>query len=281
MKKTFTSAEIVKTAAGVQYHIGAGPGDLAPNILLCGDPDRAEKVSTYFDKVNVRIKNREYVTITGTYQGIPTTVMATGIGCDNTEIAVIEVSQTIESPTLIRIGSCGALPSHISLGELVISTGAVRLENTSLYYVPDGYPAIAHHEVILALMESARNRRFPHHVGLTACAPGFYGAQARNVPGFSPRFPNLPAELEAIGVLNFEMETSTLFTLASLRGIRSGAVCAVYANRHHNVFIDTETKELAERRCIETGLGAVEILWRMDKARNLHRSNLWYPSFLF
>jgi len=275
-KKTFKSAEIVSTEEGRQYHIGCKPGDVAPNILLCGDPARAYRVAEYFKEAGEPIKSREYVTITGEYKGIPITVMATGMGPGSTEIAVIEISQIVDNPTLIRIGSSGALKEGIELADLVISTAAVRMETTSSHFVVDGYPAVANHEVILALVEAARKNGFPYHLGLTATAPGFYGAQSRNVPGFKPRDEELPAKLGEMNVANFEMEASVLFTLATLRGFRAGAVCAVYATRRANEFIDIDTKDLAEKRCIETGLAAFEVLSMMDEASG--DAGHWSPS---
>lgn len=276
MAETFHSAEIVRTAEGKQYHVGVSPGDIAPFILLCGEPQRAERVATRFDEVRVRRANREYVTITGTWQGAEVTVTATGIGTDNTEIAVVELSQCVESPTFIRIGSCGALRPEVGLGDLVISTGAAKLEATSNYFVREGFPALAHHEVVLALLEGAARRGVRHHAGITATACGFYGAQGRKVPGFPPRYPELPKELEQMGAMNYEMEASLLFTLANLSRVRAGAVCAVYANRHANAFIDTDTKEQAESRCIDVGLEAIAVLRAMDAKRG--SSGYWRPS---
>jgi uridine phosphorylase len=275
-KKTFKSAEIVSTAEGRQYHIGCAPGDVAPNILLCGDPARAHRVAEYFTNAKKPVTSREYVTITGKYKGLPMTVMATGMGPDNTEIAFVELSQIVRHPTFIRIGSSGALNKKIELADLVISTGAVRLENTSTAFVVEGYPAVAHHEVVLSLLEAARAKKFSHHAGLTATASGFYGAQARKVPGFPPRDPELPAKLSAMNVLNLEMETSCLFTLAALSGARAGAVCAIYASRHKNEFIDHKTKDTAESRCIETGLAAFEVLAKLDAAKGKEKH--WVPS---
>lgn len=276
MAESYQSAQVVRTAEGRQYHIGVAPGEVAERILLVGDPARADKVAARFDSVRLRRTSREYVTITGEYRGAPLTVTATGIGCDNTEIAVIELTQCVERPTFIRVGSCGALAPGIELGDLVISTGAVRLESTSTYFVPEGYPAVAHHEVVLALLEATADlpdRRA--HAGLTATAAGFYGAQGRNVPGFPPRDPELPARLAAIGVKNMEMECSLLFTLAQLRGLRAGAVCAVYANRGADTFVDTDLKDRAEAAAIEAGLGAVEVLRRMDATRGA--GAFWRP----
>lgn len=276
MAETFESAEVVKTAEGKQYHVGVAPGDVAPFILLCGEPQRADRVAKRFSEITCRRENREYVTITGLFEGAPVTVTATGIGTDNTEIAVVELSQCVESPTFIRIGSSGALRPEIALADLVISTGAAKLEATSNFFVREGFPALAHHEVVLALIEAAGRLGFPHHAGITATACGFYGAQARNVPGFPPRYPNLPEELEQMGAMNYEMEASLLFTLAQLSRARAGAVCAIYANRHANRFIDTDTKAEAESRCIDTGLEAIKVLRAMDARRGA--SGLWKPS---
>lgn len=275
-KKTFQSAEVVATDEGRQYHIGLAPGEVAPFILVTGEPARARKVAKYFDEAKPEVANREYVTITGKYQGIPISVMATGMGPDNTEIAFIELAQIVKNPTIIRIGSCGGLRKGIELADLVISTGAVRMENTSTAYVLEGYPAVAHHECILALLEAAKRKNFPHHLGITATASGFYASQGRTVPGFTPRQPELPAMLDSMNVANMEMEASTWFTLGAYRGFRTGCVCAVYANRHANKFIDTETKDLAEKRCVELGLEAVTVLAAMDKAKGNNAN--WLPS---
>lgn len=243
-----------------QYHIGCGPGDVAPRIILSGDPRRAERTAEHFSKVRCERRNREFVTLTGTWKGRDTTVMGTGIGPDNMEIAVVELSRIVRRPTLLRIGSSGALRRGIRLGDLVISTGAVRLENTSTFYVPEGYPAVAHHEVIGALLEACRALGVRHHVGLTASAPGFYGAQSRRAPPFEPRCKDLPGELARLNVLNLEMEISALFTLASVAGFRAGAVCAVFAQRAEAAFASPRRRSSSEADLIRAGLAAMERL---------------------
>lgn len=260
----YQSAEQVQTEEKKQYHIGLKPGDLAPTILMCGDPARVEKVSKHFTDKKGPIVHRDYVTVTGKYEGIPVSVMATGMGPDNTEIAVIEIAQIVKEATLIRIGSCGGLKKGVELADLVISTGAVRLENTTHAYVCDGYPAVAHYEVIAALIAAAQNLKQPYHVGLTATAPGFYAPQGRTVPRFAALEPELPAKLERMNVTNMEMEASALFVLAHLAGFKAGAVCAVYANRHANKFIDDKTMKMAEERCIQTGLKAITLLAKKE-----------------
>jgi uridine phosphorylase len=262
---------------GRQYHIALAPGELAEYVLLCGDPERAVHVSGLFESVRLERRHREYVTFTGTWKGLELSVMSTGIGADNTEIAVIESSQICRRPTFIRIGSCGALQKGSRIGDLIISSGAVRLESTSTFFVHEGYPAVADYEVLLALVAGASRKGLRHHVGLTATAPGFYGAQCRNVEGFPLRKPGLIDELAAQGVLNYEMETSALLTLASLRGLRAGAVCAVYANRPSGRFIADRDIPAVELRCIEAGMEAAAVLARMDAVKRAAGAARWTP----
>lgn len=275
-KKSTRSAEIVSGEEGRQYHIGCKPGDVAPYILMCGDPARAHLVADRFDNARAPITNREYVTITGEYKGIPLSVMATGMGPDNTEMAYVEISQIVENPTCIRIGSSGALRKEMELADLVISSGAVRLENTSTMYVVEGFPAVAHYECVLALLEASQRLNVPHHFGLTATSPSFYGGQGRRVPGFAPRDEGITKKLHDMNVCNLEMETSCLLTLAALKGCRAGSVCAIYANRYHDVFVDDAMKDEAEKRCIEVGLGAIETLAKMDATKK--NAPHWLPS---
>ena len=259
-RRAKSSADSPVSPAGRQYHVGVGPGEVAPRVLLVGDPARAERVARRFQKRRGEWRNREFVTITGLYKGLEITVTGTGIGPDNMEIALVELSQCRKGLTFIRVGSCGALQEDIEIGDLVISTAAVRLENTSSFFVPDGFPAVADFDVTRALIDACRTAKTRHHVGITASAPGFYGAQSRNVTGFAPRFKDLPGDLGRLGVKNLEMEVSALFTLAAISRQRAGAVCAVYAQRPRNQFADATQKAAAEARAIDAGLRAFEIL---------------------
>ncbi len=248
-----------------QYHIGLGPGEVAPWVLLVGDPARAHRVARHFQSVRVERQSREFVTLTGEFQGLPVTVTGTGIGCDNIEIAVLELLALQPNATFLRVGSCGALPEHIALGDLVISTGALRLESTSLGFVEPGYPAFAHHEAVLALVSAAESLRAPYACGVTATASGFYGWQGRQDMAVRSRMPDLVARLQEQNVANFEMESSTLFTLATLAGVRAGTVCAAYTNRAREQVIDAAEKEPAESRAIAVGLRALRFLARMEE----------------
>jgi uridine phosphorylase len=272
------SAENPQNEEGRQYHVGVAPGEIAGSILLVGDPARAERVSGMFDEIELERRHREYVTYTGNHDGLRVTVVGTGMGPDNTEMAVIELCQCVDEPIMIRCGSCGALQDDIGLGDLVISQGAFRMENTSLQFVGEGYPAVGHPEVLMALTQAADSTDRPFHVGITATAPGFYGAQGREIPGFPSRRSEVTDELAKQGVKNLEMETSCLFTLASLRGFRAGAVCAVYASRPRNAFIDDDARDDAELACTKTGLSALHLLAKMDRERG-KRAN-WHPGLV-
>ncbi|MFT7617826.1 MAG: uridine phosphorylase [Planctomycetota bacterium] len=256
MSDSFESAEIVQDSDGRQYHIGLTADEVSRFILTCGDPARAERISKRFERIDHCVRNREYVTFTGVYKGMPLTVMATGMGPDNTEIAVIEMCQLVEDPVFIRVGTCGGLQPNMEIEDLVISTGSLRLENTSTYFVHEGFPAVAHYEVVAVLKHAAEDLKKKFHVGITATAPGFYGAQGREGLGFPPRWPDLPEQLAKMGVKNMEMETSALFTLCAMRDFRAGAVCTVFANRTTNKFIQPDRKHAAEDSAIDVALQA-------------------------
>jgi uridine phosphorylase len=265
-----------------QYHIDLAPGQLAEYILLPGDQDRTARVAALFDSVEFRRRHREFASATGSYRGRRMSVVSTGIGADNIEIVVAEILALTEHPTMIRIGSSGVLREDIALGDLVITTGAVRLEATTRYFVHEGYPAVADYAAVAALVEAAHRLGHPAHVGITATAPGFYGAQARPIPQLPIRFPDLAEEMAREGVVNFEMEASALLVLASLAGCRAGVICTAYAQRVSGDFVQGEQREKAEAACVETGLEALHLLAEMDdavrEAGELHwRPSLWAP----
>ncbi|MEO7117823.1 MAG: nucleoside phosphorylase [Candidatus Limnocylindrales bacterium] len=261
-----------------QYHIDLGPGDLAEYILLPGDPERTAKIAGRLGDIEFQRQHREFASTTGTYKGLRISVVSTGIGTDNVEIAVAEILAITTKPTFIRIGSCGVLREDIALGDLVISSGAVRLESTTSYFVHDGYPAVADYSCVAALVEAAHRLGTTAHVGLTATAPGFYGAQGRPIPQLPIRYPDLAAEMAAQKVINFEMEASALLVLATLAGCRAGVVCTAFAQRTTGAFVAGDQKERAEAACIETGLEALHILSEMEDAMRAAKAVHWRPS---
>ena len=261
-----------------QYHIDLGPGELAEYLLLPGDPDRTSKISRLLDDVELERRHREFASVTGTYRGQRVSIVSTGIGTDNVEIVVAEILAITKRPTFIRVGSCGALQPEIGLGDLVISTGAVRLETTTSWFVHDGYPAVADYEAVIALIEAAEQLGNRYHVGLTATAPGFFGAQGRPIPQLPIRYPDLAEDMARQRVLNFEMEASALLVLAGLARCRAGVVCAAYAQRTTGDFVTGDAKDAAETACVETGLESLRILAEMDRRKEAAATDRWRPS---
>jgi len=261
-----------------QYHTDLGPGELAEYILLPGDPDRTARIATRLDSIELERHHREFKSVTGMYRGERVSIVSTGIGTDNVEIVMAEILAITERPTFIRVGSCGALQPEMALGDLVISTGAVRLEATTSFYVHDGYPAVADYEAVAALVEAAARGGHRHHVGLTATASGFFGGQGRPIPQLPIRYPDLAEDMARQRVMNFEMEASALFVLAGLVGSRAGVVCAVVAQRVTGEFSTGEAMAAAEAACVETGLESLLILAEMDRQKRRAGTDRWRPS---
>lgn len=271
--KKWTSTNRPETHDKQQYHIGLRPGDVAPYVLLPGDPARASLISQLWDFAKEIVSKRSFVTYTGEYQSTPISTTSTGIGCPSTAIAIEELAN-IGAQTLIRVGSSGAIHRDIQCGDLVISTGAVRNEGTSVQYVPRAYPAMAHHQVILALIEAAETLGYRYHIGITCSTDSFYTGQGR--PGFKGYWQsfmdNIIPDLKAARVLNFEMECATLFTLSNLFDLRSGAVCAIFANR------ETEEFQVAgEDEACRTACEAVKILSEWDVQTRTDKRPHWFP----
>jgi uridine phosphorylase len=261
-----------------QYHIGLGPGELAEYILLPGDPERTAKIARLLDNVELERQHREFASVTGTYRGQRVSIVSTGIGTDNVEIVVAEILAITLHPTFIRVGSCGGLQPEMALGDLDITTGAVRLETTTSWYVHDGYPAVADYEAVLALIEAAERLGKRYHVGVTATAPGFFGAQGRPIPQLPIRYPDLADDMARQRVMNFEMEASALLVLAGLARCRAGVVCAVYAQRTTGDFVTGAAKDAAEAACVETGLESLQILAGIDRRKQEMATDHWRPS---
>ena len=261
-----------------QYHIDLAPGEVADYILLPGDLARTERIGTLLEDIEVDRQHREFSSVTGRHRGLRVTVVSTGIGADNVEIVLAELLAITDKPTFIRIGSCGVLRPDIALGDMVITTGAVRLENTTSFFVDDGYPAVADHMAVLALLEAAKRTGHEAYLGLTATAPGFYGAQGRPIPQLPLRFPDMAERMARQGVVNFEMEASAVLTLAALAGCRAGVIWTVFAQRTTGDFVMGHQKQDAEDGLIEAGLEALHVLAEMDEQLAASGEKHWRPS---
>ncbi|MGD8505875.1 MAG: uridine phosphorylase [Candidatus Bathyarchaeota archaeon] len=262
---------------GEQYHIKCRHGDLAKCLLVPGDPDRVPKIARFWDESHEVSCHREFRSFTGKYKGVPISAMSSGIGPSTMAILVNEAASAgVE--TFVRVGSTGAIQKDIKCGDLVISVGAVRLDGTSEHYVRIEFPAVGHYQVLLALIDAAESLSFKYHVGVTATSSDFYAGQERLAFKQLKRSgtDNLIRTLQNAGVLNFEMESATLFVLSSLLGLRAGAVCAVYANRVTNEF----EPSAGEENCIKVANEAVKILSDWDQVQQKKKRRWFYPSML-
>ena len=207
----------------LQYHINCKCGDVGRYVLLPGDPARSEKIAAHFDNARHISTNREYVVYTGTLDGVPVSVCSTGIGGPSTAIAVEELVHC-GADTFLRVGTCGGIATKVCGGDMVIATGAVRQDGTSLEYAPLRFPAVADFSVVTALVAAANLQNRPYHTGVVQSKDSFYGQHS---PDTMPVAGQLTAQWEAwkrLGVLAREMEASTLFTVAAARNVRAGAV---------------------------------------------------------
>jgi uridine phosphorylase len=250
---------------------------VARYVLLPGDPGRVALISKNWSKRKAIASHREYVTHTGTISGVAISCTSTGIGGPSAAIAVEELLR-VGADTFIRVGSTGALKKDVRVGDVVITSGSVRLDGTSGQYVWRGYPAMANYEVMQALIESAERLGKRYHLGVTASTDSFYPGQGR--PGFNGYVTHASSHIiedaRAAGVVNFEMESSVILTLSGLYGARAGAVCAVLANRESNEFVAGAGISDA----IEVANGAVPILAKWDGVKARRKKRYFYPSLL-
>jgi uridine phosphorylase len=260
-----------------QYHIACGHGDLAETLLVPGDPDRVPKIAAFWDSAREVSSHREFRSYTGKYKGVPISALSSGIGPACMAIAVNESSNVVVK-TFIRVGSTGAIQKNIPCGDLIISSAAVRLDCTSNCYIMPEYPAAANYEVLLALIEAAESLNIRnYHVGVTATTSDFYAGQNRPIAQTrSSNTENLLPALQKAGVLSFDMETATLYTLAGLYGLRAGSVFAVYANRCTNEFKTGKGEENAIRIANE----AVKILHEWDAMKSRRKRQWLFPSLI-
>ena len=157
-----------------QYHINCKAGEVGRYCILPGDPGRSGKIAQYFDNPVHVTTNREYVTYTGELLGEKVTVTSTGIGGPSAAIAMEELAN-LGANTFIRVGTCGGIRLDVTSSDLVIATGAVRMEGTSREYAPIEFPAVADYEVLSALVDAARAGKRRWHAGVVQCKDSFYG----------------------------------------------------------------------------------------------------------
>jgi uridine phosphorylase len=259
---------------GMQYHIRCKRGDVERYVLLPGDPERVDLIAADWNESRKVANYREHRTFSGRVGGVPITCFSTGAGGGSTASAFEELA-VLGAATFIRVGTTAALQPHIECGDIVISSAAMRHDGTSQAYVDPAYPAAAHYAVTAALVEAAERLSLRYHVGVSCSTSSFYCGQGR--PGFNGYeqafFRDKVDDLRRAGVLNFEMEAATIFTLASLYALRAGAVCTVIANRIKDTFVYGGIEH-----SVRVSNLAVQILAGWDDRAQERGKRHWYPS---
>ncbi len=213
-----------------QYHIQAGKGDVGRYVILPGDPKRCVKIAQYFDDPVLVADNREYITYTGFLDGVKVSVTSTGIGGPSASIAMEELVNC-GADTFIRVGTSGGIQSEVKSADVVIATGAIRMEGTSREYAPIEFPAVADLSVVNALVEAAKELGQPFHTGVVQCKDAFYGQHSPERMPVSYELLNKWEAWKRLGCLASEMESAALFIVASALRVRVGSVFLVVANQ--------------------------------------------------
>ena len=249
-----------------EYHVNLTKGDVGEYVILPGDPGRCEKIAQYFDNPVLVANNREYVTYTGTLNGVKVSVTSTGIGGPSAAIALEELVHC-GAHTFVRVGTSGGMQKEVLGGDVVIATGAIRLDGTSKEYAPIEYPAVANFDVVMALKESAKELNHPYHVGVVQCKDSFYGQHS---PESMPIASELQNKWEAwirTGALTSEMESATLFIVGSIRRVRVGAVLLVVANQTRRALGLEDIQVHDTEAAIKVAINALKKLIAEDKAK--------------
>ncbi|HQU32510.1 MAG: uridine phosphorylase [Planctomycetia bacterium] len=250
------------------YHLDLNSEKIqgAKIALLPGDPFRsqiiAETISGIYGTGNKKLAwKREFCTYLAEIGGIPLLVTSTGIGGPSASIAIDELAQ-LGIGTFIRVGTTGAIQERVDIGDVIITSGSVRLDGASTHYAPIEYPAVAHHEVLNALVEGAKKTKTRYHVGITASSDTFYPGEER-YDSFTKyvlrKFQGATKEWQKLHVLNYEMESSTVLTLTASMGLRGGCITGV-VNRGGTGKIAKDSLKAGEENAIRVAIAATECM---------------------
>ena len=252
--------------SGKQYHTGVGPGDVGEYVILPGDPKRCAKIAEHFENAKLVADVREFVTYTGTLEGVKVSVTSTGIGGPSASIAIDELAKS-GAKTFIRVGTCGGMQDDVLGGDIVISTGAVRMEGTSREFAPIEYPAVPDLDVTNALVKAAKNLGLPHHTGVVQCKDSFFGQHEPEIMPVSYELENKWQAWLRMGCLASEMESAALFIAGSFLRVRVGSCFLVVANQER-AKKGLENKQAHDTEsAIKTAVKALRILIREDKEK--------------
>ena len=249
-----------------QYHIQVAKGEVGRYVILPGDPKRCKKIAQYFDDPVLIADNREYVTYTGTLDGVKVSVTSTGIGGPSASIAMEELYKC-GADTFVRIGTCGGMQTEIKSGDVVIATGAIRMEGTSKEYAPIEYPAVADLEVANALVAAAKELGFTYHTGVVQCKDAFYGQHEPERMPVSYELLNKWEAWKRLGCKASEMESAALFIVAAHLKVRCGSDFLVMGNQERNALgMDNPIVHDTEA-AVMVGVEAIRRLIRADREK--------------
>ena len=252
--------------SGKQYHTGLGPGDIGEYVILPGDPKRCQKIASHFENARLVSDVREFVTYTGELCGTKVSVTSTGIGGPSAAIAIDELSKA-GAKTFIRVGTCGGMQEEVLGGDLVIATGAIRMEGTSREFAPIEFPAVPDFDVTNALVKAAKNLDFPYHAGVVQCKDSFFGQHEPEIMPVSYELENKWQAWLRLGTLASEMESAALFVAGSFLKVRVGSVFLVVANQER-AKKGLENKQVHDtERAIKTAVEAIKLLISEDSKK--------------
>ena len=249
------------TSDGLQYHLHIKEGDVGEYVILPGDPKRCQKIAQYFDNPQLIADNREYVTYTGYLNGVKVSVTSTGIGGPSASIALEELVKA-GAKKFIRVGTCGGMDIDVKGGDVVIATGAIRMEGTSKEYAPIEFPAVADLDIVNSLVQSAKKLGFNYHTGVVECKDSFYGQHEADKMPVSYELTNKWQAWLRLDCKASEMESAALFIVGSYLRVQVGSVFLVVANQEREkqgldnpVVHDTEGAIRVAVEAIKTMLG--------------------------
>jgi uridine phosphorylase len=239
-----------------QHHTHTQVGDVGRYVLMPGDPGRVPIIASYLDDSKHITTNREYVTFTGTLDGVKVSVTSTGIGCPSSAIAVEELYKS-GADTFIRVGTSGGIQPGTKSNEIAITTGAIRHEGTSLHYMPIEFPAVCDIDVVRAMKIAVERMGLPHRVGISHSKDSFYGEVEPERSANSNELIEFWGAWQAGGAICSEMELSTICVVASILGARAGGIMAMHG--------DGEFGPLDN--LIKAAIETVRDLIKLDKAK--------------
>jgi len=246
-----------------QYHIGFDDTHGAKYAILPGDPGRVEKIAAHLDNPRFHCQNREYTTWLGELEGKTVMVISTGMGGPSTAIGIEELFAT-GVRNFIRVGTCGGMALPVTGGDIVIATGAIRMEGTTREYVPIEFPAVANLDITNALVEAAGKLNHKWHAGIVQCKDSFYGQHSpQRMPAGYELINKWEAWIKA-GCLASEMESAALYIVSQILGARAGCVLNVVWNQERaKAGLDNPNCHDTER-AIRTAVEAVRILLKRE-----------------